>query len=84
MNTMVQKAGIALVMSEKSQSEDAKPGISNLITIYSALSNTPLDKCIEKFDGMERYGDLKKEVIEVVLDTLSPIQERYQLGPYLF
>ena len=58
--------------------EDAKPGISNLITIYSALSNTPLDKCIEKFDGMERYGDLKKEVIEVVLDTLSPIQERYQ------
>ena len=57
--------------------EEKKPGISNLITIYSALSNTPLDAAIAKFEGMERYGDFKKEVIEVVLDTVLPIQKKY-------
>jgi len=58
--------------------EEKKPGISNLITIYSALSGMPLEKAIEKFDGMERYGDFKKQVIEVVLDTIVPMQEKYQ------
>ncbi len=54
-----------------------KPGISNLITIYAALTNTPLVDAINKFTGMERYGDLKKYVYEAVIDTLSPIQEKY-------
>lgn len=57
--------------------EDAKPGISNLITIYSALSGTPLPTAIEKFNGSERYGDLKKEVIDVVQSVLKPIREEY-------
>ena len=57
--------------------EDAKPGISNLITIYSALSGTPLPAAIEKFNGSERYGDLKKEVIDVVQSVLQPIREEY-------
>lgn len=57
--------------------EEKKPGISNLITIYAALSGTPLEKAIEHFEGMERYGDFKKEVLEVVLETLRPIQAEY-------
>lgn len=57
--------------------EENKPGISNLIIIYSALTNIPLNEVIERFKGMEQYGPLKKEVIEVVLETLRPIQRRY-------
>ena len=57
--------------------EEAKPGISNLITIYSALSKTPLQSAIDKFTGLERYGDLKKEVIDVVQAILKPIRDEY-------
>ena len=57
--------------------EEKKAGISNLITIYSALSGENLQDSIQKFDGMERYGDFKKQIIEVVLDTILPIQEKY-------
>ncbi len=57
--------------------EVKKPGISNLITIYSALTEIPLEKCIEKFNGMDKYGGFKKQVIEVILDTLLPIQKEY-------
>ena len=57
--------------------EENKPGISNLITIYSALSGMPLEDAIAKFDGMTRYGDFKKEIIEVVQETLRPIREEY-------
>ena len=57
--------------------EERKPGISNLITLYSALSGTPLQKAIDHFTGMTRYGDFKKEVLEVVYETLRPIQAEY-------
>ena len=57
--------------------EEKKPGISNLITIYSALSGTPLPEAIDHFTGMERYGDFKKEVMEVIMETLRPIRENY-------
>lgn len=58
--------------------EEKKPGISNLITLYSALSGTPLQDAIEHFTGMTRYGDFKKEVLEVVFETLRPVRERYE------
>ncbi len=58
--------------------EEKKPGISNLITLYSALSGTPLQKAIDHFTGMERYGDFKKEVLEVIYETLRPVQAEYE------
>ncbi|MBP5327436.1 MAG: tryptophan--tRNA ligase [Bacteroidales bacterium] len=57
--------------------EEHKPGISNLITLYSALSGTPLQEAIDHFTGMTRYGDFKKEVLEVVYETIRPIQAEY-------
>ncbi|MGI6738558.1 MAG: tryptophan--tRNA ligase [Christensenellales bacterium] len=53
-----------------------KPGVSNLITIYSALSGDSVEKTVEHFNG-KGYGDLKKEVTEVVIESLKPIQDRY-------
>lgn len=57
--------------------EEKKPGISNLITIYSVFAGVPLDEAVRKFDGLERYGELKKQVADAVINVLKPIQQKY-------
>lgn len=57
--------------------EEKKPGISNLLTIYSIFENIPLEEAIAKFEGSQRYGDLKKCVAESVIKVLKPIQQKY-------
>jgi tryptophanyl-tRNA synthetase len=52
-----------------------KPGVSNLLAIYSALSGAPLSGVAGEFDG-KGYGDLKKAVGEVLVEFVTPIQER--------
>jgi len=52
-----------------------KPGISNLLTIYAALSGRTIDELLEQYDG-KGYGDLKKDLAEVVTGVVTPIQER--------
>ncbi|HEU4421718.1 MAG TPA: tryptophan--tRNA ligase [Pilimelia sp.] len=54
---------------------EAKPGISNLLTIYAALSGRGIDELVQAYDG-KGYGDLKKDLAEVVVDFLRPLQER--------
>ena len=53
-----------------------KPGISNLINIYSALTGLSIKEVEKKFAGYN-YGNFKKEVSEVVVREISKIQERY-------
>lgn len=53
-----------------------KPGITNLLTIYSAMTDIPMDKCVESFDGVG-YGDFKLKVGEAVVEKLRPIREKY-------
>ena len=36
-----------------------------------------MDAAIERFDGGERYGDLKKAVIDIIQSVLSPIRDEY-------
>ncbi|MEU2611398.1 tryptophan--tRNA ligase [Micromonospora sp. NPDC007271] len=52
-----------------------KPGIANLLSIYSALSGRGIDDLVAAYDG-KGYGDLKKDLAEVVREALTPIQER--------
>jgi tryptophanyl-tRNA synthetase len=52
-----------------------KPGISNLLTIYAALSGRTIDELLEEYDG-KGYGDLKNDLAEVVTGIVTPIQER--------
>ena len=52
-----------------------KPGISNLLVIHSVLSGTPVEEVAASFEG-RGYGDLKKEVADVVVERLTPFQER--------
>ncbi|HYN97087.1 MAG TPA: tryptophan--tRNA ligase [Pilimelia sp.] len=53
----------------------AKPGVSNLLTIYAALTGRTIDALVEAYAG-RGYGDLKKDLAEVVVEFLRPIQER--------
>ena len=53
-----------------------KPGISNLLTIYGALSETPIAELEKKYDGAG-YGDLKKDLVQVVTESLEPIKTRF-------
>ncbi len=54
---------------------ETKPGVSNLLIIHSALSGQPVEDVAAKYAG-KGYGDLKKEVAEVVVEALTPFQQR--------
>ncbi|NUU23801.1 MAG: tryptophan--tRNA ligase, partial [Streptomycetaceae bacterium] len=56
--------------------EKEKPGISNLLGIHSAISGVPVAELEERFAG-RMYGDFKKEVAEVLVDFVTPFQERF-------
>jgi tryptophanyl-tRNA synthetase len=52
-----------------------KPGIANLLTIYSVLAGTSIPELEEQYLG-HGYGDLKKDLAEVVVETFGPIRTR--------
>ncbi|GAA1942924.1 tryptophan--tRNA ligase [Agromyces allii] len=52
-----------------------KPGISNLLDIYSSISGRPVADIEAEYDG-RGYGDFKKDLAEVVVDRLAPIRAR--------
>lgn len=54
---------------------EGKPGVSNLLGIYSSLTDTPLTVLAERLAG-GGYGTLKAELAEVMVETLRPIRER--------
>ncbi len=54
---------------------EGKPGVSNLLVIHSVLSGTPVADVAAAFAG-RGYGDLKKEVADVVIEALTPFQQR--------
>jgi tryptophanyl-tRNA synthetase len=56
--------------------ENNKPGISNLLTIYSYFKNISIKEAEEYFKDYN-YGNLKKEVADIVVDNLTKIQNKY-------
>ncbi len=53
-----------------------KPEVSNLMTIYSQFSGMTLAEVADKFEG-QMYGAFKKDLAEVVVAGLEPMQQRY-------
>ena len=53
-----------------------RPGVSNLLTIYSVCSNQGMDETLKHFDGLG-YGALKEETAEAVWSVLEPIRREY-------
>ncbi|WP_187934059.1 tryptophan--tRNA ligase [Helicobacter pylori] len=57
--------------------DETREGIFNLLNIYMLLSDESPEKIEERFKN-KGYGDFKKELAEVVIQSLKPIQERYK------
>lgn len=57
--------------------KEHKPGISNLMTIYGAISAKTNEEIEEEFSG-KGYGDFKKAVAECVIEELKPVQEKFK------
>ena len=55
-----------------------KPGISNLLTIYAALSNITIEQAEKEFEDLEQYGTFKKIVADKVVSVIQPFQEKYK------
>ena len=56
-------------------SED-KPGISNLIDIYSSISGLSIDNIVDNYNG-KMYSDFKSDLGEIIVELLKPIKEKY-------
>ena len=54
---------------------EGKPGVSNLLTIYSAMTGDSVPALEQRYEG-RGYGDLKKALAEVVVDFVTPFRSR--------
>jgi len=61
--------------SEIRADDEAKPGVTNLLRIYAALSGQSVPSLQERYAGVG-YGAFKKDLAEVVVDAFAPIRER--------
>ncbi|WP_190322799.1 tryptophan--tRNA ligase [Helicobacter pylori] len=57
--------------------DEKREGVFNLLNIYMLLSNESPENIEERFKN-KGYGDFKKELAEVMIQALKPIQERYK------
>ena len=72
------KLARAVTDSQKEIVFDPKrPGVYNLLTIYRALSGRSQKDIETHFEG-KGYGDLKKELADIVISVLEPVQARYR------
>jgi len=55
---------------------EGKPGVSNLLNIYSAFSGIEIKDIEKKYEGCG-YGDLKKDLVGITIDALAPIKSKY-------
>src|ERR1700736_37231 len=54
---------------------DNKPGVSNLLSIQSAVTGTDVDKLVEGYAG-RGYGDLKADTADAVVEFVTPVKAR--------
>ncbi len=54
-----------------------KPALTNLLTIYSLLSGKEIKELEQEYKG-KGYGDFKKDLAEVVVNFVEPIQKKYK------
>jgi tryptophanyl-tRNA synthetase len=69
------KSAVTDTGTEVTYDPETKPGVSNLLTIHSALSGRSVEELVSEFEG-RMYGHLKVAVAEVVVETLRPLRTR--------
>lgn len=57
--------------------KENQPGVSNLMSIHSAISHKTFEEIEKMYEG-QGYGTFKKDVADLVVGELAPIQERYR------
>ena len=76
-DSIVKKIKSAITDSEASvYYSKEKPGVSNLMEIYSACTGKSFDAITDEFAG-KGYGDFKAAVAEAVVEELRPLQTEY-------
>lgn len=71
------KVKIAVTDSDKEITfKPDKPAIANLLTIYSHLGGKEIKKLEKEYVG-KGYGEFKKDLAEIIVKALAPIQEKY-------
>ncbi|MBW9204799.1 tryptophan--tRNA ligase [Mumia sp. zg.B17] len=55
---------------------EEKPGVSNLLSIYSALTGRSVDDIVAQYAGGQGYGTFKVDLGEVVADFVTPLRQR--------
>ena len=53
-----------------------KPGLANLMTIYSVFAGKTVDELEKAYEG-KMYGHLKVDLADLVVESLKPVQEKY-------
>ena len=78
-DTIIRKFKRAVTDSEAEVrfDEENKPGISNLMTIYGAITGQSMEQVENEFVG-KGYGDFKLKVGEAVAEELKPLQNRFK------
>ena len=54
-----------------------QPGITNLINIYSAFTGRDVQEIAAAYQG-QGYGSFKKDLVEILTDSLTPVREKYE------
>lgn len=54
-----------------------KPGVSNLMNIYSVLAGVSLEQIEKDYEG-KGYGDFKKDLVEITVNALAPIKAKFE------
>ena len=57
--------------------DESRPGMANLLSIYSATTGEPIEATKERYAG-KGYGEFKSDLAEVLIEFLRPIQQRYR------
>ncbi|AEM87933.1 tryptophan--tRNA ligase [Streptomyces violaceusniger] len=71
------KSAVTDLETEIRYDEEKKPGVSNLLTIYSTLTGTSIPELESRYEG-KGYGALKTELSEVLVEWVTPFRERTQ------
>ncbi|AQA16333.1 tryptophan--tRNA ligase [Streptomyces malaysiensis] len=71
------KSAVTDLETEIRYDEEKKPGVSNLLTIYSTLTGTEIPELERRYEG-KGYGALKTDLSEVLVEWVTPFRERTQ------
>lgn len=54
-----------------------KPGIANLLTLFAAVTDQPIETIVQQYQNANGYSSFKNDLAEAIITFLHPIQQRY-------